>query len=181
MKTMKTILCLAGLLLAMNFPASAALFPTGSLGSAAIPDNNTLGTGTSLTYTLSGGDTSLTSLSLAFTLTGGFASDLQGYLRLGNTTSSTAYNLTSFIHSQALGNYMIDLTTTFTAQDPNNTWTLFFADTSAGGATTVTSWSLTGTAVPGVPEPVNVALGAFGAVLLTVVGVRRYVRTNKTV
>ena len=31
MKNMKTILCLAGLLLAVNFPASAALFQYGTL------------------------------------------------------------------------------------------------------------------------------------------------------
>ena len=176
---MKTTLCLTSLLLAMNFPAGAALFPTGSLGSTAIPDNNTLGTGTSLTYTLSGGDTSLQTLTLAFTLTGGYASDLQGYLRLGNTTSSTAYDLTTLINSQALGNYSINLDATFSGQNPNNTWTMFFADTSPVGTTTVTSWSLTGTAVPAVPEPVNVALGVFGLGFVVIGATRRYLRTNK--
>jgi hypothetical protein len=48
----------------------------------------------------------------------------------------------------------------FGGLNPNGTWTLFFADVSAGGGQAmVTGWSLDITAVP---EPVNVALGVFG-------------------
>lgn len=47
--------------------------------------------------------------------------------------------------------------------DPNGAWTLFVADLSGGGVASVTSWSLDITAVP---EPVNVALGAFAGVLI---------------
>jgi subtilisin-like proprotein convertase family protein len=46
--------------------------------------------------------------------------------------------------------------------NPNGTWTLFFADLSAGGVSTLQGWSLDITAVP---EPVNVALAIFGGVL----------------
>jgi hypothetical protein len=46
--------------------------------------------------------------------------------------------------------------TSFNNLDPNGTWTLFFADMSSGGQTTVSGWSLIITAIP---EPVNVALG----------------------
>ena len=45
---------------------------------------------------------------------------------------------------------------TFQNMDPNGTWTLFFADVSAGGGqATLNGWSLDITTVP---EPVNVAL-----------------------
>ena len=53
--------------------------------------------------------------------------------------------------------------------DPNGSWTLFFADRSALGASTLTGWSLEITAVP---EPVNVALGCFAGLFLVVTLVR---------
>jgi len=48
----------------------------------------------------------------------------------------------------------------FNGSNPNGTWTLFFADESAGNTSTLNGWSLDITAVP---EPVNVALAFFGA------------------
>jgi len=52
-------------------------------------------------------------------------------------------------------------------QDPNGTWTLFFADASGGGGTSsLVSWELDITAVSAVPEPVNVALGIFAAAMI---------------
>jgi len=48
----------------------------------------------------------------------------------------------------------------FSGLDPNGTWTLFFADRSLGGSSTLVGWSLDITAVP---EPVNAALGVFAA------------------
>ncbi len=54
----------------------------------------------------------------------------------------------------------------------DGTWTLFFADESAGGGQpTLTGWSLDITAVP---EPVNVALALFGAGLLGGGALRSY-------
>jgi hypothetical protein len=48
--------------------------------------------------------------------------------------------------------------------DPNGNWTIFFADLSGGGGqSSMVSWSLDITAVP---EPVNVALGIFGGLVL---------------
>src|SRR6266571_5242627 len=47
------------------------------------------------------------------------------------------------------------------SSNPNDTWTLFFADTSPGIENSLVSWSLDITAVP---EPTNVALGLFAAV-----------------
>lgn len=49
----------------------------------------------------------------------------------------------------------------------NGTWTLFFADTSAGHQSELVSWGLRV-----VPEPVNVALGLFGVVFAGAAAVR---------
>jgi subtilisin-like proprotein convertase family protein len=46
----------------------------------------------------------------------------------------------------------------FNGLNPNGTWTLFFADLSPGGQSTLVSWSLEITTVP---EPVTVALAVF--------------------
>ncbi len=51
----------------------------------------------------------------------------------------------------------------FNGANPNGTWTLFFADLSAGNSSTLNGWSLDITAVP---EPVNVALAIFGGLLV---------------
>ncbi len=52
----------------------------------------------------------------------------------------------------------------FNGQNPNGTWTLFFADLSGGGGqATLNGWSLDITAVP---EPVNVALGVFAGLFV---------------
>ena len=51
---------------------------------------------------------------------------------------------------------------------------MFFADTTPGGGQAqLTGWSLDITAVP---EPVNVAMGIFGTIVVVVGGVRRYRR-----
>jgi hypothetical protein len=55
--------------------------------------------------------------------------------------------------------------------NPNGTWTLFMADLSnGGGPEQVISYELEITTVP---EPVNLALGIFGAVALSVLLLRR--------
>ena len=64
--------------------------------------------------------------------------------------------------------------TQFGGDNPEGTWTLFFADLSSGGNATLDSWSL---AITAVPEPVNVALGIFGGmVLVSIVASSRRVR-----
>lgn len=76
------------------------------------------------------------------------------------------------------GSIMFDAVGTgFGNMNPNGTWTLFFADMSAGGGTsTLNSWSLNITTVP---EPVNVALGIFaGVILLIIVARSRPVRNR---
>jgi subtilisin-like proprotein convertase family protein len=60
----------------------------------------------------------------------------------------------------------ITLDGTFGNINPNGTWTLFFADVSAGGGTsTLNGWSLD---ITPVAEPVNLALGVFAGVFLVV-------------
>jgi hypothetical protein len=53
----------------------------------------------------------------------------------------------------------------FNGLNPNGTWTLFIADVSSGGQSTLNSALLSITAVP---EPVNVALGFFGGAMLLI-------------
>ena len=65
----------------------------------------------------------------------------------------------------------------YNGMDPNGTWTLFIADMAGGDQLKLVSWSLQITAVP---EPVNVALGVFGSVVL-VVAVGRHQRVRKLV
>lgn len=184
---MKNKFFLASLLLVLNFPAWGTVsYGTLNGGAAigAIADNSTIGLTDA--HTVGGLGSSLTTLTLTFVLQGGFASDLSGYLRLGDSSSSPYYDLTTLIQSQTLtesaaNTYTIDFATTgfgtaFNGQNPNGTWTLFFADTSAGGTSTLNGWSLNITAVP---EPVNVALGAFGLGLTGVTGIRWYCTRRK--
>ena len=171
---MKIKICLLGLLVGMSFSARASLYQFGTLNSdpaiGTIADNSSIGLSSS--YTISSEGASLSGMTLTFVLQGGTSSDLTGYLRLGDTTGSPSYDLSTLIHSQTLGSspntYTISFTdsgfqSTFNGLNPNDTWTLYFADLSAGDQTTFNGWSLNITAVP---EPVNVALGIFGVGLV---------------
>ena len=61
------------------------------------------------------------------------------------------------------------LLSSFTGDDPNDTWTLFLADLSEGGTGQLTSWSIDITTVP---EPSEISLIAAGLILL--VSIRRW-------
>ena len=185
---MKKSICLIGLALGLTLPAGAALYSFGTLNSqpalGPIPDNNTLGLTES--YTVSGEGASLSGLTLTFVLQGGAASDLSGYLRLGNTGSSPSYSLTSLIQATAEApggtTYAVDFSTsgfqtTFSGLNPNDTWTLFFADTVPGDTTTLNGWSLNMTAVP---EPANVALAVFGILFVGMGSVRWFGRHRQS-
>jgi len=59
----------------------------------------------------------------------------------------------------------------FNGSAANGNWTLFFADlASGGGQSSLTGWSLNLTVVP---EPVELALGLFAAMLLTLAVLKR--------
>ena len=181
---MKTKICLLiAVLTVVQFPAWGALYSSGSLSGVTVPDNSTIGTGNTLQLAVSGENWSLSSLTLTFVLQGGFSADLSGYLRLGSSPSSPYYNLTSLIQSQTLSavsptsyNITFGSGSVFDGQNPNDPWTLFFADNSLGGTTAVNGWSLDVTAVP---EPGNVALGCLGGLAGGMTLIRRYARRGK--
>ena len=155
---MKVKFYVTGVLLVAIFSAQAALY-TYSGAAAAIPDNNVFGL--SQSQTLSGLPTSISTATLNFTLAGGLITDLTtASLRLGNLPGSSFVDLTSSMSGSlsAPVTFTVDVSSSFGGQDPNNTWALFFADTSPGGQSTLEGWSLDITAVP---EPVNLALGIF--------------------
>ena len=181
MRAIKITFCLFAAISALCLTARGNLYLSGTLSGTAIPDDNATGTADTLTYTPSpvidpggNGIVYITGLTLSFSLQGGASDDLSGYLRLGNLTTSPAYDISGLIHSQTLGasptSFSINfsdtgLMNTFNGLNPNNTWTLFFADSSNGDSTTVNNWSL---AITAVPEPINVALGILGVVAGTV-------------
>jgi hypothetical protein len=129
-------------------------------------------------------------LVLTLNMSGGFNGDMYGYLQHGGTLIEL-FNPNSFSAGGAAG-YTLNIALAsgsysalntasaanlaqggltyaasgnlngFIGADPNGLWTLFFADQSAGDQMTLNSFNLSITAVP---EPVNVALGMFGAVL----------------
>lgn len=164
---MKTKLYPVSFVLALSFSAQAALY-TYAGGDAAIPDNQTIGLAESINEVSEAG-TDISDVTLTFTLAGGYGTDLSGYLRLGNESGSSFYSLTGLMHADPIISasgvtYTADVTSVFTGQNPNNTWTLFFADTSPGGMTTLDNgWTL---AITAVPEPANVALALFGGIFL---------------
>ncbi len=171
---MKKNLILLGLSLALVLPVRATIDYTATPG-LAIADNSTVGTGDQLAFNVTQSGV-LQGLTLNFGLQGGFASDLTGYLRFGNTVSAPFYDLTSLIQAGTLSagsptSYSIGFTTpgfqsAFNGVNPNGTWTLFLADTSAGGVSTLQNWQLSMdiVAVPELETWIAAALaGVFGA------------------
>jgi hypothetical protein len=79
-------------------------------------------------------------------------------------SSSPTYNG----NGQLTGTWRVDQTgssvtfDSFDNLDPRGTWSIFFADLSGGNTSTLVSWGLEITAVP---EPANVALGAFAVLI----------------
>lgn len=117
-------------------------------------------TGSVLNVTLDSSSGNIHNTAGSGNLTGSYSAD-------GQTTSP----LSSAASFSGNGNGLITLNGTFGGMDPNGTWTLFFADTVAGGGNaTLNGWSLD--AVSAVPEPVNLALVGFGG-LFTVIGLIR--------
>jgi len=187
--TMRTQTYILGLVLAASLPVRAALYEYASGAiSLGIPDNSTIGLAApaapgDFTPVFGVGEDywSITALTLSFTLTGGDVNDLSGYLRLGNATDSPYCSILPAALTPVSDTYTIDFTTTafadaFSGKDPNNTWTLFFADTAAGDQTTLTSWSLNITAVP---EPTTWAGLIFGGGLAFFYAVRSRVTRSK--
>jgi hypothetical protein len=111
----------------------------------------------------------------------GTGSGIQGLLTLGTGMGSPFLSFKPTAATPSGPSYVYDVTFTgapgtpgsgFYGLNPNDTWGLVLWDTSESGMENyLTGWSLNITAVP---EPVNVALGVFGLVLVGTVGIRRY-------
>jgi len=119
-----------------------------------IPDNSTIGLTDA--HTLSGLTTTSRDIILTVNLSGASISDLTGYIRLGNLPSSPSVNLDQYL-TDGTTSFSVDLAS-LRSSNPNETWTLFFADTSPGIENSLVSWSLDITAVP---EPMEWALIIF--------------------
>ena len=166
-----------------------------------IPDGNPVGTVFNGNFTWApSGDQILGPVEVTLNVSGGYAGDLYAYLvdpkgemvvlmnRPGQGSGtpfgnpSSGFNITlaasggqsSFASSgQLSGTYNVAGLGNLSGNATGN-WELYFADLSPGGVSTVTSWGL---GVTVVPEPVTVALGVFG-VLLVGLGTVRWARSR---
>ena len=149
-------LALGGLAALLCLSAQGALYTFSGpfQNGGVIPDNSTIGLTDA--HTLSGLTTTSRDIILTVNLSGASISDLTGYIRLGNLASSPFVNLDQYL-TDGTTSFSVDLAS-LRSLDPNNTWTLFFADTSPGIENSLVSWSLDITAVP---EPMEWALIIF--------------------
>ena len=155
---MNRALALTAVLLALCVSAHGAVFTYAGpfANSGVIPDNDPIGLTDA--HAISGLASSISDVVLTVHLSGSFITDLSGYIRLGNLTGSPTVDLSPTL-ALGSGDFTLDLAA-FNSLNPNNTWTIFFADTVPAGENSLTSWSLNITAVP---EPVNTALIVLGA------------------
>lgn len=158
--------------------------------------------------TSAGLGSSLSTLTVTLNISGGMNNGLYGYLKAPNGTTVILMNQPGYgvdgygatgggmnitlqdvgavngnIQSETSGSVLsgsynaAGSLSGFNGVNPDGAWTLYFADTLAGGGNaTLSGWSLGITAVP---EPVNVALGAFGG-LFAVTGLVKIARYRKT-
>jgi subtilisin-like proprotein convertase family protein len=195
-----------GAVLGGSLPVRAAIDFTGSGGNytasatgltQVIPDNNPSG----VAYALNFGATGLTisDVTVSFATSGGYNGDIYAYLSNGSTlvqlvnqitgapgtsgfdvtlgeTGSSIQTATGMAGQVLSGNYAaVGSLSGFNTADPNGSWTLFFADLHPGDTATLNSFSVGLTAVP---EPVNMALGVFGGLLLALAGIRGFKRRS---
>ena len=158
---------LAGAL--FGFTAHAGLYTFDYSDSGAIPQG---GTSFSAEHTISGLPSSITGVELILTfnnsasLTGSSLSGIQGTLILDPSGSDTYVSFSPVATRAGTGSQEIfDMSSSaFNDLSPNSTWALDLYDNSSTGIENgLVSWELE---VAAVPEPVNVALGIFGALAL---------------
>jgi hypothetical protein len=140
-----------------------------SYGGALVPLLNRVGVGTGNTFGYSDGG-------LNITLSDSGANNIHLYQGLGSVADGSSWKPDgrSLDPLGSANNFDAAGTVTFAntfggVLDPDGTWTLFIADMSSGGQSSLVSWSLNLTAVP---EPVTLALGIFAGVFLVVLVVR---------
>ena len=182
--------------------AHATLYTETFTVGSAIPDGNRVGISFNGTVSDTGGS-SVSSLSVTLNITGGFNGDLYSYLVAPNGTMVVLLNQPGVTGTDPFGNSgsgmhitLADGGLTITASSDlssgtyaaagalsgfngstaDGTWTLYFADLSSGGGTSVlNSWQLNITAVP---EPVNIALAAFTVLGIAMVSFRALKRST---
>lgn len=193
----KSVLTAAVLFVALISRATLTQTFTGG----SIADGNPVGSVFNGSFTAAPGTYTVSGITVDLQLTGGYNGDLYAYLIAPNGTmvvlmnqpgvaingfgaSGSGMNITladgfgsiqDVISSSVLaGTYGAAGTLAdFNGSLADGTWQLYFADLSSGGGTsTLTGWGLNITAVP---EPVNVAAGAF-ALILFAAGLRNRFR-----
>jgi hypothetical protein len=125
--------------------------------------NITGGNNSGLYAYLVNGSTTVTLMNQPGVGVGGFGATGPGMnITLSDAGSSSIQNATG--NSALSGTYSAaGSLLNFSGGNPSSPWTLYFADTIAGGGNaTLTGWSLD---IEAVPEPVNVALGIFGGLM----------------
>ena len=169
---------------------------TGTALGLGIPDNNASGLAFALDFGASG-PVQPNSVQVTLNIAGGYNGDLTVYLQHGSSLvyllsttpsmSSSGLNNVTFVSTGGSslptdgtpittgGSYTVSGLTAWDNTSANGNWTLFFADLSPGDTSTLNGYSVTSA----VPEPVNVALAGFAGVMLTVVGVRRLIGSNR--
>ena len=180
---------------------------SGTALNTVIPDNNESGVAYGLNFAATGLTINPGSVQVTLNISGGYNGDLTVYLshgagvayllQMNQAVSSSGLSSAVFVagtgtpvptggsgaltgtsYTAASGNL-----TAFNNADPNGAWTLFFADRSPGDFSTLNGFSVnfgtTVTFVPPVPEPVNVALGVFGGLLVVGGLVRNRVMAGK--
>jgi hypothetical protein len=187
LKKLKTKL-ITGLLAAVVISAHGSLF----VFSGPFTDGGVISPGgTSLAdpQAISGLDVSIASFTLALTFNNndalaGDGTGIQGLLTLGLTGGSPFVSFNPVDPGYTGGNATYDITFSglpggpgsgFNGLNPNDTWSLVLWDNNLTVGNELVSWSLDITAVP---EPVNVALGVFGAVFAIGAAVRYFCQGN---
>ena len=175
--------------------AKATLYPVGI-----IPDGSPVGVVFSGSVSGQPAGSVVSGLTVDLTITGGYNGDLYAYLIAPNGTlvvlmdqpgvavngfgaygSGMSITLSdaggTSIQSETSGSVLSGTyqaagsLSAFNGSQANGNWTLFFADLSSGGGqATLTGWSLNLTVVP---EPVELGLGLFAAMLLALAIVKR--------
>ena len=163
----------------LSLSAQAGVYPFTFSDSGSIPQGG--GSPLSFEHTISGlpGHMEVVELILTFSSGSDLGRSINGTLILNPGSSGDTTTYVSFAPSAtragAGGQEIYDVTFTgFNGYNPNGTWGLSLWDNNTSGNSLV-SWSLEITA----PEPVNVALGAFGLCVAGAgVGRRMYARVR---
>ena len=169
--------------------ANAGLYTFSVTDSGRIPQGGTV---FATEGVVSGDASSITSVELTLKFNSaaslGTVPSIFGSLNLGTAANSYSVNLAPMASTMAGGNAIYDVTFNgtpgtpgagFNGQNPNDTWGLVLWDNSHSGFENgLIGWSLD---INPVPEPVNVALGVFGVVVVGTGVVRRYVKKDKAV